>query len=70
MAKCPPQEARLRRGLGEYHCKDMHSAEFSGLLPAIHPQLRVECCYAPLDPHPEDHFCRWRIYVDREEGAS
>ena len=66
MSDCPPQVARLSRNLGEYHCKGMHLAEFTGLLPAIHPQLRVECVYAPLDPHPEDHFCRWRIYVDRD----
>lgn len=61
---CPPQEARIKLGRGEFPCKEMHYREFKFFAEEIDDRINVKCIFAPPDEHPEDLWCKWEFWVE------
>jgi len=60
---CAPKEARIKKGMPEFSCMEMHQGEFENFARVIDEKIQVECLFAPPDPHPENLFCRWRFVI-------
>ncbi|MFC1859364.1 DUF6125 family protein [Thermodesulfobacteriota bacterium] len=61
---CPPNVARRKRGLGDFDCKKMEQDSFESFARVVDENIRVECIFAPPDPHPPEVFCKWRFYLE------
>jgi hypothetical protein len=67
---CATQEARRRRGLPEYECREMHRREFTQLALAVDQDIQVFCEFAPTGERPSGLDCRWRFTLARGKPAA
>lgn len=59
--KCRVHVARLKKGLGEFNCKQVRGGFLNSFVKEINPNIEVDCHFCPLDPHPDDAWCEWEF---------
>ncbi len=64
MKTCRVQDARKRKGLADFPCKDIGMVEYANFAATIDSRIRTECLVCPPDDHPADTWCAWRFHLD------
>ncbi len=62
---CPPQEARVRRGIGEFPCRATFETGFQNVADTVDPRVKIHCKFCPPGPHPPGIWCQWEFRLDR-----
>jgi hypothetical protein len=65
MIECRVQQARRRKGLRDFPCKQVSVIGFPEFAKAIDPAIETECLACPPDPV-GDGYCRWRFARKRK----
>jgi hypothetical protein len=61
MRTCRVQDARRRKGLPDFPCKEVGVVEYTTFAETVDPRLRTRCLGCPPDEHPDDWYCTWEF---------
>jgi hypothetical protein len=71
MRTCRVQEARRRKGLPDFPCKEVGIVEYASFAATIDPRLQTRCLGCPPDEHPADWYCAWEFTLaDQGHGTA
>lgn len=61
MTACRVQEARRRKGLDDFPCREVGVVEYETFARAIDPRLRVRCLSCPPERRSDAYYCSWEF---------
>jgi len=61
IGRCRTQEARSKRGLGEFPCKKVRFSYLKNFAKTLNPNIDVNCLVCPPDKHPTNLWCKWEF---------
>ena len=64
MVNCRVQDARRKKGMEDFPCKEVGLVEYEGFASAIDPRIKTRCVACPPDPHPSDFWCAWEFTIE------
>lgn len=63
-SSCTVQKARLKKGGGDYPCREPAVLYFQQFAREIDPEIRMVCEFCPPDPDSKGISCQWRFETD------
>jgi hypothetical protein len=63
---CLVHEARKKKGLSEFNCKQVRWGMLKNFVKVFNPNIDVACHFCPKDPHPEDAWCQWQFSLKKD----
>jgi hypothetical protein len=61
MRTCRVQDARKRRGLPDFPCRQVGLVEYTTFAATVDSRLQTRCLACPPDQHPDDWYCAWEF---------
>jgi len=65
MNSCRVQDARRRKGLPSFPCKEVGIVEYSTFAKAIDERIETRCLRCPPDEYNEEYWCRWEFSLKK-----
>jgi len=63
--RCRTQETRVKKGFGEFPCKNVRHGYLKNFAETLNPKAKVKCLTCPPDHHPPDLWCEWEFTLRR-----
>ena len=63
MNTCRVQDARKKKGLPDFPCKEVGIVEYSEFAKTIDPRIKTVCRVCPPDATPDDSWCSWEFIL-------
>jgi hypothetical protein len=63
MKTCRVQDARRRKNLNPFPCKDVGIIEYSEFAKAIDPRIQTKCLHCPPDEYNGEFWCKWEFTI-------
>jgi hypothetical protein len=64
MNSCRVQDARRRKNLPSFPCKEVGIIEYSTFAATIDPRIKTRCLRCPPDDYNGEYWCRWEFTID------
>ncbi len=64
MTGCRVQEARQRKGLAPFPCKEVGVIEYDSFAREIDSRIDTGCLHCPPDDYNGKYWCRWEFTID------
>jgi hypothetical protein len=67
MKACRVQDARRRKNMTPFPCKEVGIVEYSQFARTIDPRIKTECITCPPDSYNGEYWCMWEFSIDKEQ---
>ena len=64
MVSCRVQDARHRKGLPSFPCKEVGIVEYSTFAETVDPRIKTKCLKCPPDEYNGEYWCRWEFSIE------
>ncbi len=64
MKKCRVQDARNRKNLKPFPCKEVGIVEYGQFAKTIDPRIKTRCVTCPPDDYNGEYWCMWEFSID------
>jgi hypothetical protein len=63
VTSCRTQKTRMKKGVGEFPCKEVRWTYLKEFAKAFNPKIEVNCIVCPPDEHGENLWCEWEFLL-------